>query len=222
MDEIPISQLKPELHSLESKQIRGVVILIWPYSSSARQFAFLLGDPDFRLRRKNGQVRVRFSGSSARALACTGVGIGDTVVLSLRGAELVRGASVSTPGKSIDWELAYTQSLFTRITRDGVELADLDLLDVAPTPAPRSPVRAPPRATIESRYQWSSPAFLKRLRLSDGPIFEPELDPFTEDIGDDTPKKTVKKILWRLECMDLPGTDAIARKKRHRSRQFQI
>ncbi|KAF1967304.1 hypothetical protein BU23DRAFT_602984 [Bimuria novae-zelandiae CBS 107.79] len=180
METIPISEVKPELPERESKQLRGTVILIWPYSSSARQFAFLLGDPDFR-RRKHGQVRVRFSGSSARAIAATGVGIGDDVVLSLRGTDFVRDGSVNTPGKSIDWELAYTQTLSSRVLRQGQELADLDLVDVAPTPAPRSPVR---RLSSES-----SPAYLKRIKLSDVPLPKPQYNPFTDDVEDGHARK---------------------------------
>lgn len=189
MDRLSISELKPELPELPLKQIRGTVTLIWPYSSSARQFAFLLGDPDFRLRRKHGQVRVRFSGSSARAVASTGVGIGDEVVLSLRGATFVRDSLVNTPGKSIDWELAYSQTLSAQIIRGDTHLADLDFVDVAPTPAPRSPVR--PRASIESPHQWSSPAFLKRMRLSDIPHLRPAHDNLvdTDDIESENARK---------------------------------
>ncbi|KAJ4346923.1 uncharacterized protein N0V89_010856 [Didymosphaeria variabile] len=189
MEYTSIAELKPELPALESKQIRGVVTLIWPYSSSARQFAFLLGDPDFRRRRKDGQVRVRFSGSSARAMASTNIGIGDEVVLSLRGVVFVKEKDVSTPGKSVDWELAYKQTLSSRVVRQGEELADLDLINVAPTPAPASPVRATPRASIESSSQWSSPAFLKRSRFSNGPVVAPPIDPFADDIEDGHAKK---------------------------------
>lgn len=174
MNNLNISQLSPELSELGSKQIRGIVTLIWPFSSSARQFALLLGDPDFRLRRRHGQVRVRFSGSSARAVANTGVGIGDEVVLSLRGVEFVRDGLLSTPGKSIDWELAYSQTLRAHIIREGGRLADLDFYDVPPTPAPRSSPR--PCHSFESSHQWSSPAYLKRMRLSDIPSLEPAYD----------------------------------------------
>ncbi|KAL1593883.1 hypothetical protein SLS60_010616 [Paraconiothyrium brasiliense] len=189
MDYIPIAELKPELPALESKQICGVVTLIWPYSSSARQFAFLLSDPNFRRRRKDGQVRVRFSGSSARAIASTNVGIGDEVVLSLRGVEFVGEKDVHTPGRSIPWELAYKQTLSSKIMRNGEEMADLDLINVAPTPAPVSPVRATPRASIESSSQWSSPAFLKRSRFSNGPTLAPPVDPFADDIENGHAKK---------------------------------
>lgn len=174
MNHLSISELRPELPELASKQIRGIVTLIWPFSSSARQFALFLGDPDFRLRRRHGQVRVRFSGSSARAVANTGVGIGDEVVLSLRGVEFVRDGLLSTPGKSIDWELGYSQTLRAHIIREGGRLADLDFYDVPPTPAPRSSTR--PRHSFGSSHQWSSPAYLKRMRLSDIPSLEPTYD----------------------------------------------
>ncbi|OAL51104.1 hypothetical protein IQ07DRAFT_565396 [Pyrenochaeta sp. DS3sAY3a] len=181
MEYLHISELEPGLPTLASKHIRAAVTLIWPYSSSARQFALLLGEPDFRLRRKKGQVRARFSGSSARAIATTGVGIGDEVILSLRGAQFVQDGAASTPGKSIDWELSYTQTVAIQVFRGGREIASLDLVDVAPTPAPRSPVRREPDALDSPARKWSSPAFLKRARLSDGPVFEAPYDPLFEE-----------------------------------------
>ncbi|CAI6307765.1 unnamed protein product [Periconia digitata] len=197
MEYTPIAELRPELPGLESQQCRAVVTLIWPYSSSARQFALLLADPNIRLRRNNGQVRARFFGSSARAMASTGVGIGDEVVLSLRGASFVREDTVSTPGKSIDYELEYTQTVALQISRHGTELATLDLVDVAPTPAIRSPVRPTPHkpalSAIEEPGRWSSPAFLKRARLSQGPVFEAGYDPFTDDIEDEHARKRRRK-----------------------------
>jgi hypothetical protein len=193
MEHVHIAALRPDIDALESKQIKAVVTLIWPYSSSQRQFALLLAEPDFRLRRrKGGQVRARFSSTSARALAATGVGIGDEVVLSLHGAQFVQDGAVSTPGKSIDWELAYTQTVAVSVRRDGAEIANLELIDAAPTPAPRSPVKR--AAAAPSPFpQWSSPAFLKRARLSDGPFFEqPAFDPLA-DAHDGHDKKRRRK-----------------------------
>ncbi|KAF9691413.1 hypothetical protein EKO04_010813 [Ascochyta lentis] len=193
MEHVPIAALRPKLDALDSKQMQGVVTLIWPYSSSQRQFALLLAEPDFRLRRNKGQVRVRFSSTSARALATTGVGIGDEVVLSLHGAQFVHDGAVSTPGKSVDWELAYTQTLAISVRRNGAEIANLDLLDAAPTPAPQSPVRKPSAAPAPTP-QWSSPAFLKRARLSDGPLFEqPAYDPLLDVTSEGHDKKRRRK-----------------------------
>jgi hypothetical protein len=193
MEQVAIAALNPELPAPASKQFRAVVTLIWPYSSSQRQFALLLGDPSFRLRRKAGQVRARFSGSSAKAIASTGVGIGDEVVLSLSGAEFVQDGSVSTPGKSIDWELSYTQTLSARVVRNGIEIASLDLNNVAPTPAPGSPVRRQPPVVLDETQKWSSPAFIKRTRLSDGPVFEAGYDPFNDDTANRHDRKRRRK-----------------------------
>ncbi len=191
MNQLRISALNPELPAAESTVFRAAVTLIWPYSSSARQLALLLAEPDFRLRRQKGQVRARFSGSSAKALATTGIGIGDEVVLSLRGAQFIQEGTVSTPGKSIDWELSYSQTVQVRIFRNGAEIANLDLIDVAPTPAPRSPVRHDP--IHASARKWSSPAFLKRVRLSDGPFFEAPYDPLADEAEEGHDKKRRRK-----------------------------
>ena len=193
MEHVDIAALRPTLDALESKQIKAVVTLIWPYSSSQRQFALLLAEPDLRLRRKKGQVRARFSSTSARALATTGVGIGDEVVLSLHGAQFVQHGAVGTPGKSLDWELAYTQTVAVSVRRNGAEMANLELIDAVPTPAPRSPVKK--QAAAPSPIpQWSSPAFLKRARLSDGPFFEqPAYDPLADESYEGHDKKRRRK-----------------------------
>ena len=193
MDTIHIAELKPELAARDSKQFRAAVTLIWPYSSSQREFALLFAEPEFRMRRKKGQVRARFTGSSAKALATTGVGIGDEVVLSLRGAQFVKEGSVSTPGRSIEWELEYAQTVIIHVFRNGNEIASLDVVDVAPTPAPRSPVRRVPAAAPSLAQQWSSPAFLKRARLSDGPFFEAPYDPLADENAEGHDKKRRRK-----------------------------
>jgi hypothetical protein len=189
MERVHIAELHPELTGRDSKQFKAAVTLIWPYSSSQREFALLLAEPEFRLRRKKGQVRARFSGSSAKALATTGVGIGDEVVLSVRGARFVQEGTINTPGRSIDWELEYTQTLIVQVFRDGNEIANLELLDIAPTPAPQSPVRRIFNAIPSPMQQWTSPAFLKRARLSDGPFFEAPYDPLADENADGHDKK---------------------------------
>jgi len=194
MEHVHIAALRPNLDALELKQIKAVVTLIWPYSSSQRQFALLLAEPDFRLRRKKGgQVRARFSSTSARALAATGVGIGDEVVLSLHGAQFVQEGAVSTPGKNIEWELAYTQTFAISVRRDGAEIASLEMINAVPTPAPRSPAKRA-AAAPSPIPQWSSPAFLRRARLSDGPFFEqPAFDPLADAYNEGHDKKRRRK-----------------------------
>jgi len=193
MNSCRISDLNPALTAFESKQFSASVILVWPYSSSQRRFALLLAEPDLRLRRNKGQVRARFTGSSARAIATTGVGIGDEVVLSLQGAKFVKEGSVQTPGKSIDWELEFTQSVVVQVFRNGNQIADLELLNVAPTPAPCSPSRWVSFRGPTPSQKWSSPAVLKRLRHSGTQFFEAPYDPFAEDAVQGHGKKRRRK-----------------------------
>lgn len=116
MERIPIAELAPSLPSPDTKVIKAVVTLLWPYSSSTRQCALLLADPDFRLRHRRGQVRVRFSGPAGRALGNSGIGIGDEVILALQGAQYINGVgSVRIPGKSVEWELSFQQRLVTQV-----------------------------------------------------------------------------------------------------------
>lgn len=109
---IPISQLTPELPEPNTRSIRGTVTLIWPYSSSSEIFTLRLAEPDIRLRRANGEVRVSFQGSSARTVFEAGIGSGDEVRLSLEGVEWIKDDSAqNTPRRGIEWELKFTERL---------------------------------------------------------------------------------------------------------------
>ncbi|KAF1996424.1 hypothetical protein P154DRAFT_623196 [Amniculicola lignicola CBS 123094] len=199
MDLTPIAELSPELSAPDSRHFKAVITLLWPYSSSTRQCAFLLADSDIRRRRNRGQVRVRFAGSSARIVAEKGIGIGDELVLGLKGARFVRDEEeVRTPGRSIDWELEYKQTLVLQVFRDGSEFAKLDIVDAAPGSPVRQPfVESPsqaPTARVGEIQQWTSPAFRKRVRLSDGPIFEAGgFDPLVEGSQDGHKRKRPRK-----------------------------
>jgi hypothetical protein len=112
----PIAQLSPELSAPSTRCIRAIVTLIWPYSSSNSTLTVLLAEPDFRLRKTRGQVRVQFSGSSARDVFEAGIGSGDEVILSLDGVEWTKDESVAqTPGRSIDWELKFSERLVLKV-----------------------------------------------------------------------------------------------------------
>ena len=108
----PITELSPDLADRGERYINGTVSLIWPYSSSLKTFSLLLAEPDFRLRKSKGQVRAHFFGASAKALAESHVGIGDTVILSLQGSGLSQIVDdATTPGKCVDWDLQYQNKL---------------------------------------------------------------------------------------------------------------
>jgi hypothetical protein len=113
---IPIAQLTPVLSAPSTRSIKAVVTLTWPYSSATKSVAFLLSEPDFRLRRTRGQVRVQFSGSSAKSIAKSGIASGDEVLLGLDGVEWVHDENaVTTPGRGVEFELRFTERLLLQV-----------------------------------------------------------------------------------------------------------
>ncbi|KAF2091039.1 hypothetical protein K490DRAFT_62370 [Saccharata proteae CBS 121410] len=205
---IPISTLQPQLPAPATKSISAVVTLLWPYSSVHRSCALLLAEPDFRLRRRRGQVRVVFSGHASQAIATSGIGIGDDVQLSLDGVQwrtVGDEETVRTPGKSVEWELLFTNRLRMRVVRDGSELASLEINHEA-TPEPEEARRTPEAALrtpapivgrlsgdiLHGREAWTSPAFVKRARLSLDSLFKPTFDPFA-DLDNESEERSRKR-----------------------------
>ena len=118
---VSIAELQPSCSS--TKGIRSGVALLWPYSTSKKSLTLLLAEPDFRLRRKNGQVRVEFHGSSAKAVARSGLCTGDEVVLSLEGAGWSRDeAEVRTAGKGVDWKLTFGERVRVQVGRRSAQV----------------------------------------------------------------------------------------------------
>ncbi|KAI7409867.1 hypothetical protein KC336_g12616, partial [Hortaea werneckii] len=196
---VPIQTLAPDAELPSNGAIRAVVTLAWPFSSSTRQCALLLADPDFRLRTRKGQVRVRFTGPSAEAVAKSRIGIGDEITLHLGGATWAepKEGAVRTPGKSVDGELVFARQLGLKVARGSGE-ADISL-DAPPSPqkptheyteaATSTPL---PKVVRDLRSSWhesgvpiySSPAFAKRLRLSGDSFSSSAFDPFVDDRAD--------------------------------------
>lgn len=201
---IPIAQLTPLLTAPASRSLKAVVTLTWPYSSATGSVAFLLAEPDFRLRRTRGQVRVQFSGSSAKTVSKSGIASGDEVILCLDGVEFVQDEqTVSTPGRGVEFELRFTERLFLQfqqVDSQKVNLIDVDhpAIEQAAT-APisiASPQHDDSPAVPTTNGSWaradlpkpppdefSSPAFIKRARTSYGSLFEADYDPFAEEDG---------------------------------------
>lgn len=116
---IPIAQINPDLDRLSESLIRTTVTLVWPYSSSTKAFSFLLAEPDFRLRRSNGQVKVVFHGLVAEKVAETRVGIGDEVVLSLAGSRLDKNeTAIQKPGRYVAWDVHYDDRVHLEVYAD--------------------------------------------------------------------------------------------------------
>ncbi|KAI9777436.1 MAG: hypothetical protein M1839_008848 [Geoglossum umbratile] len=211
---LPIAQLDPLLSSLPSKSIKAVVTLIWPYSSSKRSISLLLAEPDFRLRRNRGQVRVHFHGSAARTVARREVRSGDVVNLGLEGAEWLRVEESPVPGRGVDWELTFTERLLMELNREAHQSAVLDIDHPTPSPEPEVQASSPPRSpssqlpSISSQplsqlaqatplNEWSSPAFLKRARISSGSIFGSSYDLFADSDGFIEGKGRKRTRFWR-------------------------
>ncbi|PGG96582.1 hypothetical protein AJ79_09531 [Helicocarpus griseus UAMH5409] len=195
----PLAQLSPSLEDLKQRHVRAVVILLWPYSSYTKQSSLLLSEPDFRLRDRKGQVKVSFRDECAEAVAKAQIGIGDTVVLGLEGARWQNhNADVGTPGRGIDWDLAFSSRLLLEVYRDlklvrTVEVqaprnGGRDVDGVIPTTPTRSP--STPQLQISGEADrppppdnWSSPAFSQKFSASFGPLSNSAFDPLAEEDG---------------------------------------
>ena len=239
MDPIPITSLAPETAPPANKSIRGIVTLFWPYSSSTRQCALLLADPDFRLRSRKGQVRIRFTGATAEAVAKSRVGIGDEVVLGLNGAAWEEDAEATrTPGKSVDGELVFRRKLGLKIAKAEGEV---DVNVDAPVSPPRipekimevetlvTPLQKPVNGgrlslegTVDGLPTYDSPAFVKRLRLSGQSFLDSAFDPFAgDDIDLEKPNKKQRtsfgsNLKWRYaETTPSPRKNMFAYRLEH-------
>lgn len=114
---LPIASLEPSLFPPpQDRTLIAEVALLWPYSSSTRRAALLITEPDFRLRRHKGQVRVQLHGAAASAVGSSRIAIGDHVQLSLLGASWAaeRGA-VRAPGRAVDGELLFERELHLKV-----------------------------------------------------------------------------------------------------------
>ena len=112
---LPIARLNPSLDTSKS-YVKGIVTLVWPYSPSNKYTSILVVEPDFRLRRKQGQVRLSFKGRTARAVAKSGLTSGDEVLVALTDAEWLQAENnVATPGRRVDWELQFGEHVILQV-----------------------------------------------------------------------------------------------------------
>lgn len=185
---IAIQDLDTSTDPPSNGTIHAVVSLLWPYSSSTRQCALLLSERDSRLRARGGQIRVKFSGPTARAVAEGKLGIGNEVVLELGSGQWVRdevGVAVHVPGKSVG-ELQFGRGVRLRVQKEGAEDVEVNVAEdavdeneqeqeqereevsarVVRTPAKRTSPAATFRSSIGStpgsNAIYSSPAYMRR------------------------------------------------------------
>jgi len=115
----PIAQLNPGLPNQASRVVRGEITITWPYNRVANTVAFLLAEPDVRLRRVKGQVRVELHGTAAKAVAGCGLGGGDEVLFCLDGAEWAKDESPGRiPSARLEWQIQFAEKLVLQVRVD--------------------------------------------------------------------------------------------------------
>lgn len=114
----PIAQLCPDLSDPETRVVHGDVTITWPFSLVTNSIAFIVAEREFRLRRDKGQVRVKFHGAAAKAIAGASLGGGDEVRLSLKGVEWAKNESnTQIGGSTLEWQLEFTSCLTLLVRR---------------------------------------------------------------------------------------------------------
>ncbi|KAF7166778.1 hypothetical protein CNMCM5623_000285 [Aspergillus felis] len=194
---IPIAQISPDADRILERSIHAIVTLIWPYSSSNKSLSLLLAEPDFRLRRNNGQVKVVFRGCAAEAVAKSQVGIGDHVYLGLAGSKFVPSeAAARTPGKCVPWDVQLDDRVLLEIWRSSQHFSTVKLdPSTVPTENTEDAIAPPATPIANGRVErteatlaatlkaWRSPAFVERTRTSFGGLVDSAYDPFAEEDG---------------------------------------
>lgn len=182
---ISIASLHPFEPIPPDTAVRAEISLLWPYSSSHASCALLLVDPDFRRRYEHGEIRVRFEGAAAQRLAGARIGIGDLIRLELQGArwrDLDDKAKLLTPGKPVEAELLFDKTLHLTVLEDSSGSLDGRVIHfdgmsatsipvkmaegVPTTPAPMRTGLGPVGIRSPTAGNYSSPALLKRIRIS--------------------------------------------------------
>ncbi|KAJ5352861.1 Telomere end binding protein [Penicillium brevicompactum] len=208
LTKVPIAELSPDLEQPADKSILAVVTLVWPYSSAHKSLSLLLAEPDFRLRRSKGQVKVTFHGRVAEKVAESHVGIGDSICLGLVGSRFVSNeASQQTPGRSIAWDAHFETGVCLEVQHPSQAPLTVNIEHATSPTVTQEASLLPPATpngksidtepgTAASTGSWGSPAFLKPSRLSFGGIHRVTFNPFAEDDG--FARYSLKRDDWRL------------------------
>jgi len=112
-----IAALSPDL--APNNRVRGVTTIIWPFSLVKGTFAFILAEPDFRLRLKHGQVRINFTGLAAAAVGNCGLESQDEIELALHGAKWSQAATnrrQSVSGADIDYQITFSEEVVLKVS----------------------------------------------------------------------------------------------------------
>ncbi|KAH7318599.1 hypothetical protein B0I35DRAFT_247396 [Stachybotrys elegans] len=202
----------PDLPDATTNVIEGTVTVTWPFSIVNKSVAFILAESDVLLRRNKGQLRVEFCGAAGKAVSAAAIGGGDAVKLSLVGGAWAAANGPTRPD-TLEWQLTFSNHLVLLLRKadnpDAEEIIDINSTDeaevtIAPpaevaaelssltppeptTPRPLTPSLSFPSKRLASATfdgeEYSSPAFLKRARVSYGSLFEGGIDAIEQDTG---------------------------------------
>ena len=115
---VPIAQLSPNLPEQSSCMVEGEVTIVWPYSLVTKSIAFKLVEPDFRLRRDKGQIRIEFHGPAGKSVSDALIGGGDTVWLGLEGARWEKASpDLAARSDTVEWQAKFTHRLHLKLRR---------------------------------------------------------------------------------------------------------
>jgi hypothetical protein len=189
-----IAELAPEkvTESQTSPYVEAVISLVLdPYSKRKESLSLLLAEPDVRLRRAKGQLKVTFQGPAAQQVTRSELNIGDVILLRIDHAEWRdTGDAVATPGKKIQWDLHFKKRVVLEARRDGGHLALVDYKGSDTLPpyleASASQIAKSKQASgfrDNTSIAFSTPAHRKSKRASSGSFMDASLDPFADDDG---------------------------------------
>jgi hypothetical protein len=85
--------------------------------------AVILAEPSLKLRRANGQVKVRFTNTNNTLDPTTAdIKVGDEILLGLQGVVAEQKRPAEDPERGVELELHYTKGVTVRVIRNAVSL----------------------------------------------------------------------------------------------------
>ncbi|CEI39293.1 hypothetical protein FVEN_g10440 [Fusarium venenatum] len=236
-ESIPISGLNPDASDQENRVVHGEITVAWPFSIITKSIAFLLAEGDFRVRVQfhgaaakaisdaslgaGDKIRVSLKGvqweknetktQTAGSTLAWQLEFTNRLVIAIRPYNMEQETLLDIDAPAVEPETAADGQA------ENTDPIDIDTIPEGPaTPDPPSPEPIVPAkrsaASALGEFEYASPAFLKRARVSFGSLFEGGFD---EDISKKTkPKKRSRFSMpgnaWRYTSQSpSPGPDDV-------------
>ncbi|KAM0235845.1 hypothetical protein ACHAPO_005631 [Fusarium lateritium] len=207
-ESIPISGLSPDASDQENRVVHGEITVAWPFSIITKSIAFLLAEGDFRVRVQfhgaaakaisdaslgaGDKIRVSLKGvqweknetktQTAGSTLAWQLDFTNRLVIAIHPYNMEQETLLDIDAPAAEPETAADDQA------ESTDSIDIDAIPEEPaTPNPPSPEPTVPAkrsaASAFDDFEYASPAFLKRARVSFGALFEGGLDTFDEDIS---------------------------------------